>query len=299
MGIATHPADKRILWFERTEHEMFLDVEADAVIAAVADYVRARDLRLVGTQHLQGTVIILNGASSSGKTSIAKALQALFDAPFLDAGLDRFIWMLPKRYLDRPLWDDVLGLNTEAGLTGHRLVTAMHRAIVALSQAGSNVVADHVLVESDWVDDAAALFADLPAYLVGVRCPLEVLEQRERDRRDRTLGQARAQHTVVHATVLSHGGYDVEVDTSVDDPQACARRIAEHVAAARPEVSPASRSLVVHSTSCCRWRAGWGVARAVLTIDLVADLGHARGQAFGVRCVQLTSDNRAASSWAA
>lgn len=41
-GIATQPADKRILWFERTEHEMFLDVEADAVIAAVVDYVRAR-----------------------------------------------------------------------------------------------------------------------------------------------------------------------------------------------------------------------------------------------------------------
>lgn len=41
-GIAAQPADKRILWFERTEHEMFLDVEADAVIAAVVDYVRAR-----------------------------------------------------------------------------------------------------------------------------------------------------------------------------------------------------------------------------------------------------------------
>ncbi len=41
-GIATQSADKRIVWFERTEHEMFLDAETDAVIAAVIDYVRAR-----------------------------------------------------------------------------------------------------------------------------------------------------------------------------------------------------------------------------------------------------------------
>lgn len=250
----------------------------------------------MGTQHLQGTVVILNGASSSGKTSIAKALQALFDTPFLDAGLDRFIWMLPKRYLDRPLWDDVLGLNTEAGLTGHRLVTAMHRAIVALSQAGSNVVADHVLVESDWVDDAAALFADLPAYLVGVRCPLEVLEQRERDRRDRTLGQARAQVTVVHKHVLSRGGYDVEVDSSVESPEACACRIADHVATARPE---AFRRLLAASEPppdsdapppmVCR--VGCGACCIALSISSPIP-GMPEGKPSGVRCVQLTPDNR-------
>ncbi len=141
-----------------------------------------------------GMIIILNGASSSGKTSLVRALQKTLDGPYLDAGLDRFLWMLPGRYLDRPLWDDVLGLATEAGATGHRLVLGMHRAIAALARAGNCVIADHVLVESAWLADCAAVFVELPAWLVGVRCPLEVLVERERSRADRTLGQAAAQH---------------------------------------------------------------------------------------------------------
>ena len=64
-------------------------------------------------------------------------------------------------------------------------------------------------------------FADLPAYFIGVRCPLEVLEARETMRRDRTLGQAKAQFHLVHA----HAVYDLEVDTALLTPQQCAAQI--------------------------------------------------------------------------
>ncbi|HEV8339321.1 MAG TPA: hypothetical protein VGR25_06660 [bacterium] len=50
---------------------------------------------------LPGTVIILNGTSSSGKSSILRALQDLIEVPLFDGGLDRFLWMLPP-YLNRP-----------------------------------------------------------------------------------------------------------------------------------------------------------------------------------------------------
>ncbi len=168
-----------------------------------------------------GTIIILNGASSSGKTSILRTLQNLLPEPYLDAGIDKFIWMLPKRYLDRPLWDDVLGLAIQPGETGRRLFSGMHQAIASLSRAGNNVLADHVLVEPAWVRQCAALFCDLPAYLVGLRCPLAVLEERERARRDRTLGQAQAQFALVHG----HGIYDLEVDTEKLNVEECAFRI--------------------------------------------------------------------------
>lgn len=168
-----------------------------------------------------GTVIILNGASSSGKTTLVRALQGALPDPYLDAGLDRFLWMLPGRYLNQPLWDDVLGRATSAGQTGYRLVLGMHRAIAALSRAGIGVVADHVLVEPDWVIDCAAVLADLPAWLIGVRCPPEVLAEREAQRGDRTLGQAVAQHERVHV----HGEYDGEVDTSQLSPEECAATI--------------------------------------------------------------------------
>ena len=168
-----------------------------------------------------GKIIIINGTSSSGKTSIVHALQNMLEEPFLDAGIDKFIFMMPGRYLDRPLWDDVLGLVTKAGSTGQALVTGMHQAIRALSLAGVNVIADHVLVEPAWANECADLFADLPAYLVGVRCPLETLEQRERSCKNRTLGQARAQFDIIHKYAV----YDLEVDTSSLSPEECAQRI--------------------------------------------------------------------------
>lgn len=165
---------------------------------------------------------MINGASSSGKTSLVRALQDTLPQPYLEAGIDKFIFMMPERYLERPLWDDVLGKADHAGQAGHTLVAGMHRAIRALALAGLHVLADHVLVEAAWAQDCAAVFAGLPAYLVGLRCPLAVLEERERSRRNRTLGQARLQHELVHA----HVTYDLEVDTSLLNPQDCAGRIA-------------------------------------------------------------------------
>ena len=172
-----------------------------------------------------GTIIILNGTSSSGKTGILNALQEILDEPYLNAGIDKFIWMLPERYLDRPLWDDVLGLAVKAGTTGHTLMSGMHRAIAALSKTGNNVLADHVLVEPQWVQECADLFCELPAYLIGIRCPLDVLEQREKSRKNRTLGQARAQFEIVHA----HGIYDLEVDTSILSVSECALQIKQRI----------------------------------------------------------------------
>ncbi len=170
-----------------------------------------------------GTIILLNGTSSSGKTSVVRALQEVLNEPFLEAGVDKFLWMLPGRYLNRPLWDDVLGLAVQAGQVGERLISGMHHAIAALSRAGSNVVADHVLVESRWLQECAALFSGLPAYLIAVRCPLAILEQREQMRANRTPGQARAQCDRVHA----HGVYDLEVDTGRLSPIDCALQIKE------------------------------------------------------------------------
>lgn len=172
-----------------------------------------------------GRIIILNGTSSSGKTSIVGALQKVLEEPYLDAGIDKFLWMLPARFLDRPLWDAVLGLATEAGAMGHQLVSGMHQAIAALSRAGNNVIADHVLVERQWLDECARLFGDLPAYFVAVRCPLQVLERREKARKNRTWGQAGKQFPIVHA----HGICDLEVDTSTTSPEKCAEQIKQRI----------------------------------------------------------------------
>ena len=196
-----------------------------------------------------GTILILNGASSSGKTTLLRLLQNQLAEPYLEAGIDKFIWMLPKRYLDVPHWHEIFEyrwheqagerrLEICAGPQGKVLFSGMHQAIAALAWGGNNVLADHVLIEPEWVAECARLFAGLPAYLIGIRCSLEILEERERAREDRTLGQARAYHEKVHA----HALYDLEVDTGRDDPGTCARQIIDFLAAGpAPRAFPALR----------------------------------------------------------
>jgi chloramphenicol 3-O phosphotransferase len=119
----------------------------------------------------EGQIIVLNGASSSGETSLLKALQGILEEPYLDAGIDRFIWMLPPQYLERPLWDDVLGYADRAGKSGHSLVSGMHRAAGALTQAGNNVLIDHVLLEAIWVQEPSILGAGATGISVWLTLP--------------------------------------------------------------------------------------------------------------------------------
>jgi chloramphenicol 3-O phosphotransferase len=177
-----------------------------------------------------GTVIVLNGASSAGKSSLLAEVQQALQAPFLDAGLDKFLWMLPAPYRRAPLWAEVMGKADAAGPVGHQLVKGMHRAIAALSQAGSHVIADHVLIEPAWLAHCAETLAGLPTLFVGVVCPLPVLVQREQARGDRTLGQAALQHALVHRGAR----YDLVIDTAQMSAAEGAAAIARHLAHVGP-----------------------------------------------------------------
>jgi len=166
----------------------------------------------------KGKVIVLNGASSSGKTVIAEALQEVLDEPYLRVSIDGFVDMLPRRYVDGEGLSEA-ELNELRGLVP-RMVTGFHRCIGALSSAGVNVIVDHVLQDPSWLRECVEGLAGHPVLFVGVQCPLQELERRERER-EREPGTARRQYEVVHA----HGDYDLEIDTSVLDPMECAERI--------------------------------------------------------------------------
>jgi chloramphenicol 3-O phosphotransferase len=97
----------------------------------------------------------------------------------------------------------------------------MHRTVAALADTGLDVIVDHVLLDPDWLPECRRLWAPFETLFVGVRCPLEIVVERERRRSDRTIGQAEAQFAVLHQA----GGYDIEVDTSVESPSEAASRI--------------------------------------------------------------------------
>lgn len=178
---------------------------------------------------------MLNGTSSAGKTTLAKALQDTLPTPHLLVGIDTVVFALPTRYVtDAACWGEVYQYRYDDGrLTGigiqpygDQLVRGLHRAIAGLAQSGLDVIVDHVLSEPAWVADLEQTWAGLDLLRVGVLCPLEVAEERERARGDRTLGWARAHADVVHA----HVRYDVTVDTSSASPAECAAAVAAAVA---------------------------------------------------------------------
>lgn len=172
-----------------------------------------------------GMVIILNGASSAGKTSLLRAIQAIMPRPFLNAGIDLFVRMLPEHYVDTPLWPQVFGQMYRSGPLGHQLIRDMHHTIASLAVSGWDVVADHVFIERDWVHDLATTVAGLRVWLIGVHCPLELLAVRERERGDRRIGLAANHYRVAHR----HGLYDLEIDTPTAAPETLAIRIKELV----------------------------------------------------------------------
>lgn len=183
-----------------------------------------------------GKIIIINGTSSAGKTSIVGALQQILREPYLEAGIDRFIDMLPKQYLMEPLWQDVFiqtslgdtnrdGPTIRPGPIGNRVISGMHHAIAALAKSGNHVIADHVLLEELWLNECVNLFREIPTFLIGAKCPLGIAEQREMARKDRVPGTARAMFPIVH----SHCSYDLEIDTSIFSPVECAQQIAKRL----------------------------------------------------------------------
>jgi chloramphenicol 3-O phosphotransferase len=192
----------------------------------------------------EGTIIVLNGASSSGKTSIARALQRRLAEPYLLVGPDTLRPQLPERYFDpdtgyivhdppegHPAREAYYMTTVTDGAArwyelhlGHvarRLIAGRQAAVAALAAAGNRLIVDEVLLDPEFLDTYLRVLRDFAVLFVGLRCPLAVLEQRERARGDRLLGHTRGHAHLVHA----HGLYDLEVDTSVAGVEECAEQI--------------------------------------------------------------------------
>jgi chloramphenicol 3-O phosphotransferase len=174
-------------------------------------------------------VIVLNGVSSVGKSSIARAIQQVAQRDFLHVSLDAFLAMLPPRSFGgrngltfSPVYDaGGPSLAVEMGSLLTRTLSGMRGSIAALARAGNDVIVDDIMFDLDIADDYHALLTDCMLRFVGVHAPLAVIEQRERTRGDRDIGLARWQFSRIHAR--QH--YDLEVDTNALDPDGAARQI--------------------------------------------------------------------------
>lgn len=180
-----------------------------------------------------GSVIVLSGPSSAGKTTLAAAVQRRFAADgecWFVYGIDDYFakipfeWVTAGTHVGAHAEDGVVlevvdgSFRMHLGPIGRRVLTAWRGAVGGAVRAGLNVIADDVvLTEDDWRGWQVELDG-LDAHWVRVTIALDLLEARERGRTDRLPGQARSQYEDAYR----YPSYDAEVDTGLLDPDAAA-----------------------------------------------------------------------------
>lgn len=190
-----------------------------------------------------GRVILLNGSSSSGKTTLAHALQRVLPEPWQHVALDHFRDGMPGkvRGLNSPPGSPgASGLNivplerdgqrmthVQFGDYGEAVLRGMRRSVAQLVVQGVDVIVDDLLFKPEYLHDYQEALHGHAVWFVGVRCSLPVVEQREARRPGRFPGTATSHFHSVHA----HGiAYDVEVHTDSMTPAACAMCIRDRLA---------------------------------------------------------------------
>ena len=149
-----------------------------------------------------GKIILLNGASSAGKSTLALSLQQQLPEPFLHLSFDhlRESNALPMARIR----------NGELDWARMRpaVFDGFHRCLPAFAKAGNNLIVDHITEQEQWLADLVELLAPFDVFFVGVHCPLPELERREQYRGDRRTGDARRDFHAVHRFTE----YDLAID---------------------------------------------------------------------------------------
>lgn len=172
-------------------------------------------------------VIVLNGGSSAGKTSIARRLQAILPEPWLRLGVDTLVEALPPAM---QAGGEGIEFSSDGAVSvgpGFRtLESAWMQGVAAMARTGARIILDEVLLGGVTSQERyRAPLEGLEVLWVGVHCQREVATRREVGRSDRIMGMAASQAEMVHDGVA----YDVEVDTTHQATEECARIIAAQV----------------------------------------------------------------------
>ena len=181
-------------------------------------------------------LVVLNGASSSGKTSLARALQSLWPRPLVLSGIDVLIGGWPERFATLPGADGspaapssgiriVPGLGPppswipEFGDDFYAMTRLAHESWALISRGGVDQVIDHVIIDATLRTQAREILLD--AFWVGVMCDVDELVRRETKRGDRYVGFASGTSAVVHQEMT----YNLVIDTTATPTEILARQI--------------------------------------------------------------------------
>ena len=146
----------------------------------------------------------VHGAASSGKSTIAKVLQAEIEKPFWHISIDhlRDSGIVPMERFRRKdfSWSEAR----------NAFFDGFHASLSAYTDSGNNLIVEHILEREEWLQMLIKRFAKHDVFFVGVHCPLEFLIEREVARGDRPLGSARQDFETIHLGKV----YDLDIDST-------------------------------------------------------------------------------------
>ena len=186
-----------------------------------------------------GIVIVLNGPSAAGKSSLQKSVQRLAPVPYLNIGIDNFFNdLFPDEHgklgckADADFGNDLRWVTIadnlvylHVGPAGQKIINGMHKAIAAYAKAGNNVVVDYIMYEQSWMKDLLHELQGCPVYMIGVTVPLDVCKAREQARSTSPIGHAGSHYDTVHVGNC----YDFWLDNSQGTADEGAMKILEFV----------------------------------------------------------------------
>jgi len=181
---------------------------------------------------------MLNGTSSSGKTTIARALQEAAPRVLLNFSIDSILSALPASAVERIVrGDDISDLDYPGLVRGYY---ACVRELLAL---GRDLIVDNAITARDRAELLMAAVASHHVVMVGLDCPPEVLAERERARGDRQVGMAVAQQARIHTWLH----YDLRIDTSHTAAETAAQQILRVMETGRSEAFERTREALSYS----------------------------------------------------
>jgi chloramphenicol 3-O phosphotransferase len=185
-------------------------------------------------------IILINGPSSSGKSTLIDQFIKKSNKEFIKVAFDDILYLIHKVNWSKQLLS-ILGENIiknkkeffyyneesndkndlyriKFNNSYTELLYSMHSFWKILIDNGFNIIIDHIFLYENWYNDFSSKININNCIKIGIYCDLSILNKREMKRGDRPLGVAERSSQLVHNHKIV---YDFKLNTHKMNKEEC------------------------------------------------------------------------------